>query len=486
MRRQWIFMIGLCTFLFILFSPRKIAASETTLRDPFFDLQWGLRNEGGVEGSFKGIDIGIEEAWAKFGEGKREVIVAVLDTGVDIDHEDFEGAFWVNENEIPDNGVDDDGNGFIDDINGWNFFNNTGKLYDNEYDVHSTHVTGIIAANRNGIGISGIVGSSKVKIMALKVMGGKEESGYTKAIGDAIRYAEQNGASICNLSFGTVKSDRNLTDAIENSKMLFITAAGNGNRFGQGYNIDLSPVYPASYDFQNLITVANLKPNGYINGSSNYGARSVQIAAPGTKIYSTVDWTSFRNKGYIVPYTYMSGTSMAVPMVTGVAAMLYSNYPELSLLDVREAILQGSVKLNTLQRMVETGGMLNAAKAMTYCEEVILPRLKEEKQKKQSEVITSQNDSQVEEDKGTAPKILLKKGKNSKHYIIFQDEDNDISRVRYFIGRRSLSDFEKGKRGRKLKMVGKKIGLSMKKGKTYTFYVLDKKGNEAIRSFRRK
>lgn len=447
--------------------------------DPLFEKQWSLENKGTEQGFLQNIDIDIKDVWNRI-SGKKEVIVAVIDTGVDIAHEDLQNIFWINKREIPNNGLDDDNNGYIDDIHGWNFYNNNNKIYMNQYDKHSTHITGIIAANSNDIGITGIASKAKVKIMVLKVLGGKEETGYTHAIGNAIRYAENNGASICNLSFGTYKNDRHLMDSIKNSKMLFITAAGNGEG-GRGFNLSERPVFPASLRYNNMITVANLKPNGYLNPSSNYGRTDVHLAAPGTKILSTLDWSTFRNGVYEEPYTFMSGTSMAVPMVTGVAALLFSSYPELSLEEVKEGILKGVKKLSNLKNQVNTGGILSAKGAFDYCDSIILPRKKQleeqEKKRKQDEAAGLR--------KGKAPHILIRKNQRGKFSVIFKDEDNDIVRIRYSDGQRSKKFFEQGRVGKRIKIIGKKIiGFTLKKGKTYTIYAIDKKENEVTKVIR--
>ena len=143
----------------------------------------------------------------------------------------------------------------------------------------------------------------------------------------AIRYAQDNGAVICNLSFGTKKYSEELYQTMKNSGMLFIVAAGNGDSSGRGYNIDSLPVYPASFDLDNVISVANLRFDGQIDPSSNFGAKSVDLAAPGSYILSTVSG----NK-----YSYMSGTSMAAPMVTGAAAMLYSYDSGLAVTEIKQ------------------------------------------------------------------------------------------------------------------------------------------------------
>ena len=329
----------------------------------------------------KGIDINLQPAWELYNqiENKRPVIVAIIDTGIDVDHPDLKDAMWVNEDEIPGDGIDNDGNGFIDDVNGWNFIDNNNQLYTGKEDNHGTHAAGTIAAVRGSYGIAGITDNNYVKIMSLKALGGSDGTGSPDSVIQAIRYAEANGASICNLSFGSSHSDEAIAQVIrdaicnlsmgtsaynealaqtmQNSKMLFIVACGNGGIAGKGYDTDIYPVYPASFPFDNVISVANLLFDGSLSRDSNYGAASVDIAAPGTYIVSTLPGNN---------YGFMSGTSMAAPMVTGVAAMLYSYRPEISLSDVKNILLNSSRKMDQLSGKMVSGGMLDAYAALSY------------------------------------------------------------------------------------------------------------------------
>ena len=304
----------------------------------------------------KGIDINLQPAWELYNqiENKRPVIVAIIDTGIDVDHPDLKDAMWVNEDEIPGDGIDNDGNGFIDDVNGWNFIDNNNQLYTGK---DGTHAAGTIAASRNNGGSVGITDNQYVKIMSIKALGGEEGKGSPESVIAAIRYAEANGAQICNLSFGSENCTEEFRAAIQGSKMLFVVAAGNGNEDEIGYNIDQNPVYPASLPYDNIITVANLIFNGKLDRSSNFGPASVDIAAPGTFILSTIPDKS---------YAFMSGTSMAAPMVAGAAAMLYSARPELSLQDVRNILITSAHKLDTLNGRVYSGGMLDVYSALQW------------------------------------------------------------------------------------------------------------------------
>ncbi len=348
--------------------------------DPLSERQWALKNSGGftleetserfpvisdpfgmpaapqqeirqVVASF-GIDINAAEGFQLYNGGRRPVTVALIDTGVDFSHAELSHSQWVNEDEIPGNGIDDDNNGYIDDVCGWNFYANTNQVYTGSDDVHGTHGAGTIAAAaNNGIGIAGIVRGDQIRLMSLKALGGNDGSGTTASIIEAIRYAENNGASICNLSLGTSQNDMALYHTIADSSMLFIVASGNDGR-----NIDRFPCYPASYSLDNIISVANLNVDGRLHPTSNYGASSVDIAAPGTYILSTAPQNT---------YCYMTGTSMAAPMVTAAAAMVYSHFDQSSLADVKEILLSSATTLDSLHSRTASSGMLNLGAALS-------------------------------------------------------------------------------------------------------------------------
>ena len=308
------------------------------------------------ETAVSGVDIGIQGAWSLY-QPQQKAIVALIDTGVDFSHPDLKTCAWVNSKEIRGNGIDDDRNGYVDDYYGYNFYDHTGQMLIGSDDNHGTHCAGTIAASTgNRMGIAGIAGDGSVGIMNLKALGGADGSGTTDSIVDAIHYAEANGASVCNLSLCTENYDRLFYQTIRASRMLFVVAAGNGEKDTSyfGYNLDEHRVYPAAFPCDNIIAVANLAPSGILHRTSCYGKATVDLAAPGTNILSTVTdaW-----------YAYMTGTSMAAPMVSAVCAMLYSQYPYLSAEEVRALILQSVTSSPSLKGLVFTDGYLSAEKA---------------------------------------------------------------------------------------------------------------------------
>lgn len=448
---------------------------ESPFETPYAPWQWIMPDFTGMPGGFRrtgfqaasaeqisaesGIDINVEEAWVLYDGGSRDVVVALIDTGIDYTHEDLQGVLWTNTGEIPGNNVDDDGNGYVDDVYGWNFYNNNNRIYTSSADdSHGTHGAGTIAASSdNGTGISGITNSEHIKIMALKALGGFDGSGSTASIIRAIQYAEANGASVCNLSLGSSINDRALYQAIANSSMLFVVAAGN-----DGANTDTAPCYPASYALDNIISVANLNYNGALHYSSNYGAASVDLAAPGSYILSTTPGNS---------YSYMTGTSMAAPMVTAAAAMLYSFHDDITLADVKTILLSSVTKLDTLTGSVATGGMLNLGAAMAYDTDAL---------SHETWSVPAIIDS------GTAPEILVETvSQEGGTYLVVQitDADNDLSVAAYASGTLTVQQFQSGAAGKvfSIDRAGHAV-FSVQNSGTFTFYARDSMGNETVRT----
>lgn len=322
--------------------------------------QWALKNNGTFQkGDFHAItdiDMNIPKAWDIYRDKEKEIIIAVIDTGIDYKHNDLKSVMWKNINEIEDDGIDNDNNGYNDDIYGWNFFNENNNIMDGERENnHGTHIAGIIAASQSKKGILGVASNLNVKIMSIKVLGGKEGIGTTYSIVKGIQYAEKMGASICNLSISIKEEDNYLKQVISESKMLFVVAAGNGDKNQVGINLDKSPKYPAAYSFENLVTVGNIQPDGRLHKSSNYGLTKVDIAAPGVYIYSTITNNH---------YTYMHGTSMAAPMVTGVVAMISSYYEKATNKQIKEILLDTVKQIKKLNGKIKTAGIPDAYQAL--------------------------------------------------------------------------------------------------------------------------
>ncbi len=334
-----------------VFEPSQTVSAD----DPSYPKLYGLNNTGQTGGT-AGSDIAAPKAWGTT-TGDQGTVVAVIDTGTDINHPDLKNNVWTNLNETPANGIDDDKNGYVDDVNGWDFANNDASVYDAaSEDGHGTHVAGTIAAEgNNGIGVTGV--NWKAKIMPLKFLGGPN-GGYTSNAVKAIDYAITKGAKISNNSWGGTGSSQTLKDAIARADAaghLFVAAAGNGGSDGVGDDNDSTPSYPASYDNPNIISVAATDSKDALAGFSNYGAKSVDLAAPGVSILSTLPANTYG--GY-------SGTSMATPHVSGVAALLKSKDPAADDAALKERILKAADAKSNLSAKTLTGGRLNAAQAV--------------------------------------------------------------------------------------------------------------------------
>ncbi len=317
--------------------------------DQRFAEQWALQNNGqeveGVKGR-SGVDINALPAW-DLTKGSQNVVIGLLDTGIDINHSDLKNNIFVNTKETTGNAIDDDGNGYIDDVNGWDFTNGDSTVYDSPAaDLHGTQMAGIIAAGTNSKGISGT--APNVKILPLKFI--NERTGYTCDAIDAIEYAMSMGVKIINCSFGGSDNNYALMDTMKNSGILFICAAGN-----RGGNVATYPVYPACFNIPNILSVASLNNNGVLDQASGYGS-GIQVAAPGVDILTTTPEST---------YGYVSGTSAAAANVTGVAALVKSYLPNSTITDIQSRIKNNVTSCAALQGKVSTGGRVNAYGALT-------------------------------------------------------------------------------------------------------------------------
>lgn len=259
--------------------PDYLLRSQQVPDDPEFELQWYLRNTGQLVNGYvgqPGADIKAVPAWEK-ADDSREIVVAVIDSGVDLDHPDLAAGLWTNPDEIPANGIDDDGNGKIDDVYGWDFVDNDNLPQDAT--GHGSHVAGIIAAGiDNGLGIAGV--ASNVRIMALRFINGYDLGSTSDAIA-AIEYAVTKGARIINCSWGGPYYSRALHDTMAGADALFVCAAGNNSA-----DLDTTPFYPAGYGGDNLVAVAATTALDKLAWFSNHGSESVDLAAPGFNIFS--------------------------------------------------------------------------------------------------------------------------------------------------------------------------------------------------------
>ncbi len=321
-------------------------ASMRTPNDPDFPLQWGLKNTGQAPFYGKsGADIKAADAWGTT-TGSSSVIIAVVDTGVDYTHSDLAANIWKNSGEIPNNGIDDDRNGYVDDVRGWNFASSNNNPMDDH--GHGTHCAGNIAAvGNNNLGITGVCWNAR--IMPLKFLNASGNGRVSDAI-SAILYANRMGAQVISNSWGGTQYTQALKDAIDASSAVVVCAAGNS-----GQNSDQYPQYPAALSSSNIISVAATDNKDNLAGFSNYGTSSVDLAAPGVNIRST-----YKNG----QYQYLSGTSMATPYVSGVAGLLKAANPSMTKNQIRDRILNTVDRLSSLSGKVATGGRLNAAAAV--------------------------------------------------------------------------------------------------------------------------
>lgn len=325
-----------------------VHTSETTPNDSSYSSLWGLNNN-----SNQVVDIDAPQAWDTT-TGDSDIVVGVVDTGIAWNHPDLASNMWRNTGEIEGNGIDDDGNGYIDDVYGWNGITNTGNAFDDHY--HGTHCAGTIGAKGNNS--EGVVGVNwNVKLMALKFLSSSGSGSTTGAI-RVIDYAvsmKQRGVNIkvLNNSWGGGGYSTALYQAIERANeagILFVAAAGNDSN-----NNDAVASYPANYSNANVISVAAVAQNGTLASFSNYGATTVDLGAPGVGILST----------FPSGYNSISGTSMATPHVAGVAALVLSHHSDLNVVQLKDQLLGTTRPLSSLQGTTLTGGMVNANDALT-------------------------------------------------------------------------------------------------------------------------
>ncbi|HEX2868179.1 MAG TPA: S8 family serine peptidase [Ignavibacteriales bacterium] len=321
--------------------PNYILSASMVPNDPYLGYCWAVNGTSPA-------DIGAYKAW-NITTGDTSIVVGVLDSGIDYLHEDLKDNIWRNPKETPGNGIDDDNNGSIDDIYGWNFAQNNNDPMDDYY--HGTHVAGIIAAKGiNGIGIPGV--AWKVKLAAVKFLDGTGNGTTDQAL-LAFEYCIKNGIKIANCSWGGPTYIQALYDVISRANdagVLVIAAAGNF-----GTDNDSRPQYPASYDLPNIISVAANDKLGNLWSFSNYGKTSVDLSAPGVDIFSSTPGNT---------YKYLSGTSMAAPFVSGAVVLIKSVYPDKTNAEIKSLLLSSADPGTSFYQKTVSGGRLNIYKTL--------------------------------------------------------------------------------------------------------------------------
>ena len=438
--------------------------------DTYADTQWAIDNQGHYiylteagreeKTAIENVDMDVVEAWRLFDEGqheKREVVVAIIDTGVDYSHPDLAEHMWINKEEILGDGIDNDNNGYIDDIYGWDFYNNDSSVCHYKYypetdkylsspkdnDDHGTHVAGIIGAVANNeIGVAGVASNIDIKIMVLKINGGSGGTGNISSAIEAVKYATMMGADICNMSWGTSEYTEALFQIMKESDMLYVAAAGNS-----GINNNDTPIYPASLGLDNLISVTFINSAGQLTDLSNYGTSSIDLAAPGEDIFSTT----------VGSYASMSGSSMAAPQVTSVAAMLYAYSENLYPSNVRDILINNMKPLKNLEGFIKNPGIPSAYMAEIASESLLRDT--------------------------TPPELSFETIYNKNKMIIPVDVEDqggsNIRVLRWIIGEKGAEDFRRGISG----SVVKDNQISVTKAGIYTFYAADYAGNETIETY---
>lgn len=312
------------------------AAAPLTPDDPRFGEQWFHTGQTGLDSP---------DAW---GTRTSCGTVAILDTGADLDHPGLVQNLWQNPGEIPDNGKDDDKNGYVDDVNGVDIRNGGAPVDTNG---HGTHVAGLVGARgNNALGVTGVCWAAKLMIVKFMSVFGR---GQPTDAANGIRYAVNEGARIINASFGTTSENTKLKDAIEYAKgkgALVVVAAGN-----DGKNIDKTPLYPASWADANILAVAATTSKGGLASFSNYGKTAVDVAAPGDDILSTYLFNGYQT---------LDRTSMASPIVAGVAAMVRQQNAKLSYKSIKDIVRRNADRPSSLSGKTVYGGRANLQRAL--------------------------------------------------------------------------------------------------------------------------
>ncbi|MEN3939809.1 S8 family serine peptidase [Prosthecobacter sp. SYSU 5D2] len=335
--------------------PDFIMSANVLPNDASFSNLWGMHNTGANNG-VEDADIDAPEAW-DLTTGSRSVRVAVIDSGIDHTHPDLQANMWTNPHEIPGNGIDDDGNGFIDDVRGWNFVSDNASPQDDN--SHGTHCAGTIGAlGNNGSGVAGVCW--QVSLVAVKFLDASGNGPNSDAV-EAVSYATSIGVNLTSNSYSGSAYSQAMVEAIDEARdagILFITVAGNNGSYVEFY-----PEYPGNYANTNLISVAATTREDGLADFSNYGDISTDLAAPGQDIYSTIPGGG---------YGYKSGTSMACPHVAGACALLMAHRPALTHQNIRELILKSADSLPALTGKTVTGSRLNLFNALMAADDILV------------------------------------------------------------------------------------------------------------------
>lgn len=335
--------------------PDFIMTTQGMPNDASFNLLWGMHNTG-QSGGVADADIDAPEAWA-LATGSSTVKVAVIDSGIDQTHPDLLANLWTNPGEIPGNGLDDDGNGYVDDVRGWDFASNDANPTDDN--GHGTHCAGTIGAvGDNGNGVAGV--NWNVSLIGLKFLDATGNGSLTDAV-EAIAYATDLGVTLTSNSWSGgdyAQAMKDVIDAAGEAGVLFVTVAGNNSN-----NVEAFPEYPGSYTSSNLIAVSAVTRQDTLADFSNYGAVSSDLGAPGLDIYSTVPGGG---------YGYNSGTSMACPHVAGACALVKAFKPSLTHLQIRDILLKSVEPIPALAEKTVTGGRLNVLNALLASDDILV------------------------------------------------------------------------------------------------------------------
>jgi subtilisin family serine protease len=331
--------------------PNYIYTYGSVSSDPYYTngSLWGMNGTYGCNAP---------TAWAAGHTGSASVAVGVIDEGIQYDHPDLNGQVWTNPFD-PADGIDNDGNGYIDDVHGWDFAGNDNSIYDGgksgNSDDHGTHVSGTIGGKANSQGVVGV--NWNITLISAKFLGrnGGTTANAVKAVDYITDLKQRHGLNIVatNNSWGGGGSSQALLEAIRRANtanILFIAAAGNGGSDGVGDNNDITANYPSNYDVANVIAVAAIKSDGTLASFSNYGRTTVHLGAPGYGVWSSTALNT---------YSSYSGTSMATPHVTGGAALYASTHPGSTAAQIKTALLNSTTPTSSLSNKTVTGGRLN-------------------------------------------------------------------------------------------------------------------------------